>query len=283
MATLKVFIARGTSDVGRFPREQLPELARKGVIRRTDTYWHKGMDGWEPISDLLGPSVWEPGNETLVLDPIPARAGGSGAQSSGASAPAAAQESSETPPARRTAWGTLAAISVGALIALVALGYFLIKPDTEPMEPATATSGPAAPAVDMVAIRNKALADLQQRIERLPKQPAPPLNTYYYDVGIELTETFQARTPCKAIIRGRENVLKPDSEETLARTEFTLTADYTDGEWVYKKYRGTTLNTQDRTTSVLQHDETRLAPPVLVGILGLKTADFSRSSTAPQR
>ena len=283
---MNVFIARGTADIGRFPREQLPELARKGVIRRTDTYWHKGMDGWEPISDLLGPSVWEPGNEIPVLDPIPERAEQSREPSPGGSAPGSAQESSDTPPRRGAAWGKVAAISLAVLIGLVALGYLLIKPDTELMEPVTAKrslGGSPTPAADALAVREKALADLRQRLERLPEQPAPPLNTYYYDFKIEMNETFQARTPWTVVIRGHENVLKPDSEETLSKTEFVLTADYTDGEWVYKTYRGTTLNMDDKTSSVIQHDAMRLAPPVLVGILGLKTADYSRSATPIQR
>jgi hypothetical protein len=77
------------------------------------------------------------------------------------------------------------------------------------------------------------------------------------------------------VIRGRENVLKPESEETRSQTEFTVTAEYVDGEWVYKSYRATTLNTEDQTTNTVQHDSMRIAPPVLVGILGLKTADYS--------
>jgi hypothetical protein len=138
--------------------------------------------------------------------------------------------------------------------------------------------GPPPPPVDFSALRETGAADLRQRIARLPERPAPPLNTYYYDVAIELKEAYAARTPLTAVIRGRENVLKPDSEETLSQTEFTVTTDYTAGEWVYKTYSGTTLNTEDQTTTVLQHNETRLAPPVLIGMLGLKTVAPSRSS-----
>ncbi len=281
-----MFIARGSVDIGRFPQEQLPELARKGVIKRTDTYWHKGMDGWEPISDLLRPAVWEPGNETPVVDPILGRAAGSGEPAPAGTAPDSAQAAGDTPPPRRADWRKVGAISLAALVGLVALGYLLIKPEIEPMEPVTAMrslGGSPPPARNALAIRDKALADLQQRIERLPEQPTPPLNTYYYDFTIEMNETVEARTPWRAVIRGRENVLKPDSDETLSRTEFVLTTDYTDGEWVYKTYSGTTLNTEDQTTSVIQHNERRVAPPVLVGILGLKTADFSRSPAPMQR
>ena len=283
---MNVFIARGTLDVGRFPQEQLPALARQGVIRRTDTYWHKGMDGWEPISDLLGPAVWEPGNDTAVLDPIGARVEQSNASSSAGSAPDSAEGSSETPPPRGMARALVAIISLAAVIGLAALGYLLIMPDNDSMEPVPAQLSPRSsppPAQDTLAIREKALADLRQRLERLPEQPSPPLNTYYYDFTTEMNETFDARTPWKAVIRGRENVLMPDSSETLSRTEFVLTADYTDGEWVYKTYSGATLNTQDQTTTELQHDEMRLAPPVVVGILGLKTRDYSRSSNPIQR
>ncbi len=63
------------------------------------------------------------------------------------------------------------------------------------------------------------------------------------------------------------------------QTEFTVTAEYTDGEWIYKSYRATTLNTEDQTTNTVQHDATRIAPPVLIGILGLKTADYSPPSS----
>jgi hypothetical protein len=121
------------------------------------------------------------------------------------------------------------------------------------MAPAQATrtlGGSPTPAVDALAVREKALADLRQRLERLPEQPAPPVNTYYYDFVIEMNETFAPRSPWNVVIRGRENVLKPDSEETLSKTEFILTADYTDGEWVYRAYTGTTLNMQDQTSNV---------------------------------
>jgi hypothetical protein len=172
-------------------------------------------------------------------------------------------------------------MSLAGLVALAALGYLLIKPDSEPIE-AVATKGslggsPPAVSAHAMATREKALADLQQRIARLPQQPSPPLNTFYYDIVLEMEQTLAARTSWRAVIRGRENVLKPESEETLSQTEFTVTADYGDGEWLYKSYRGTTLNTEDQTTSTVQHDSTRLAPPVLIGILGLKTADYSPS------
>jgi hypothetical protein len=275
---MNVFIARGSVDVGRFPRKQLPELAREGVIKRTDIYWHKGMDGWEPISDLLGPSVWERSNETPVLDPLPEE---EGEASPAGSAADPAQPSSETPPPRQTDWRKIAAIVLGALLGFVALAYLLIAPDSEPTEPAgtnTVLGGPRSLASGAAtAVREKATADLQQRIARLPQQPSAPLNTYYYDLTTELEETFSARTPFRAVIKGRENVLKPESDETLSKTAFTVTAEYADGEWTYKTYVGTTVNVQDQTTTTVRHDESRLAPPVLIGILGLKAPDHTRS------
>jgi hypothetical protein len=275
---VNVFIARGSVDIGRFPQEQLPELARQGVIKRTDTYWHKGMDGWEPISDLLRPAVWEPGSETPVLGPIAERAEQSREPATGGSSADQTQQSRETPPPRALGWGKVAIFCLGALVALAALGYMLIKPDAEPIEPgATRLMGGPASAVSpaTTANREKAAADLQQRIARLPQQPSAPLNTYYYDISTELEETFATQSSWRAVIRGRENVLKPESEETRSQTEFTVTAEYVDGEWVYKSYRATTLNTEDQTTNTVQHDAMRIAPPVLVGILGLKTADYS--------
>jgi hypothetical protein len=259
---MDVMIARGEADLGTFPREQLPKLVRDGEIKPTDIYWHEGMDRWKPLAGLLE-SLSKP--PATAPDPTPAPAPGA------------------TPRPEPRDWRILAGICLGGFIAFILLARLLITPESEPMAPAQATrtlGGSPTPAVDALAVREKALADLRQRLERLPEQPAPPVNTYYYDFVIEMNETFAPRSPWNVVIRGRENVLKPDSEETLSKTEFILTADYTDGEWVYRAYTGTTLNMQDQTSNVIQHDATRLAPPVLVGLLGLKTADFSR---APQR
>jgi len=271
---VKVFIARGTEDIGSFPREELPQLARTGTIRRTDTYWHDGMDTWEPVSDLLGRSVWEPGGDAAVDD-----------SDSKPAAPPPRQKSASTLPPASADWRKIAAAFAGVLIAMIVAGVLLIKPETEPMEPA-GTLRPVgdAPAsrTSSTVVREKIAGELRQRIERLPKNATPPLNTYYFDVSIDVTETSTTRAPYAASIRGRENVVNPETGNITSQTEFTVTAEFAAGEWVYKTYRATTLNTEDRTTSTIRHDSNRLAPPVLVAMLGLKRADYSAPAPSPQ-
>jgi hypothetical protein len=172
------------------------------------------------------------------------------------------------------------------LIAVIVLGLLVIKPDTESMEPAgTSSAGNRAPAAraSSSVVREKVTDELRQRIERLPKAPVPPLNTYYFDVSIDVTETSAMRAPYVASIRGRENVVDPETKETMSQTEFNLTAEFAAGEWVYKSYNATTLNVADRTTTAVRHDSMRSAPPVLVAVLGLKTSDRSSSALPPAK
>ena len=281
---MKVFIARGTEDIGSFPQEQLPQLARTGEIKRTDTYWHDGMDTWEPLSDLLGRAVWEPGGRDA--------AGGPDATSTAQGPDLSPMGAAKPPPKPRVAspaptdWRKIAAAFVIILIAVIILGLLVIKPDTESMEPAgTSSAGNRAPAAraSSSVVREKVTDELRQRIERLPKAPVPPLNTYYFDVSIDVTETSAMRAPYVASIRGRENVVDPETKETMSQTEFNLTAEFAAGEWVYKSYNATTLNVADRTTTAVRHDSMRSAPPVLVAVLGLKTSDRSSSALPPAK
>ena len=281
---MKVFIARGTEDVGSFPEEQLPQLARSGKIKRTDTYWHDGMDTWEPVSELLGRSVWEPGGGGEVARPDVKVAARPSDDLWDAARPP--EKSRSTPRSTPLDWRIIGGAAAGLVIAVIVLGLFVIKPDAEPIEP-VGTLRPAgsapAPRGNTSVVRDKLADELQQRVDRLPKTPAPPLNTYYFDVSIDVTATGAMRAPYAATINGRENVVDPETGTTISQTEFAVTTDFAAGEWVYKTYRATTLDSEGRITSMILHDSNRLAPPVLIAMLGLKTADHFSSTLPPQK
>jgi hypothetical protein len=167
-------------------------------------------------------------------------------------------------------------ISLAALVLIAGLATWLIRPDwpgaTNPG--AASFSGPApSPPLTGIALRDKAQADLQQKLDRLPTTPTPPLNTFYYDLSVDMRKMISPRIPWTAIIRGGENTVNPDTNETLSRTEFTLQAEYRDGVWTYISYRGVVAIAVDSSSAEIEHHLGLDTPPTLVGMLGLKTID----------
>ncbi|HMJ05196.1 MAG TPA: DUF4339 domain-containing protein [Chthoniobacterales bacterium] len=237
---MNVFIARDGTVIGEYPRAELSERARAGELEMEDHYWHEGMDDWLLLPELLGPDAWKaplppppPANPMLIL-------GGIGA----------------------------------ALLAIGLIAFLFIKPDRSVERSAPMSAGAVSSPLGATAaheLRDKAAADLRQKIERLPARATPPLNTFYYDVRVNMNKTLSLEIPWSATIRGGENLVDPKTDETVRRTAFTLEADYKNGVWVYKRYRATASNMTEATTTDIEDDENSPTPPSIVGMLGLKT------------
>ena len=96
------------------------------------------------------------------------------------------------------------------------------------------------------------------------------MNIFYYDVSLDTRIAPAAEARLEALIHGSENTVDPQTQETIRRTEFQLTADYRNGDWGFVHYKGMSrdLVTQDETQE--EHDPQTIAPPILVTLLGLK-------------
>jgi hypothetical protein len=88
----------------------------------------------------------------------------------------------------------------------------------------------------------------------------------------------------EAVVRGSENVVDPQTQQTLRRTEFTLIAHFRDGTWFLHQYHGATHNFGENADSVEEADGKTLAPPLVVTLLGLKLqqAEAEQRSIAPR-
>ena len=275
---MNVFIGRDGIEIGFFPRLELESRARSGELEIGDYYWHEGMDGWLPLVGLLGEKAWQP---ALPEEDAP----NSGLQA----APRERDELAEwdapvslrsrpktTHEAARGSGLRLLAICCGGLVVAGLAVYIFAResavPDAQADAPLflPASSSPNPRTADEV--KDKATADLRQRLERLPARAAPPLNTFYYDVTVHMKRSFSLPAPWTAVVRGKENVIDSETEQTLVHTGFTLTAEYRGEEWIYKNYRASVSDVDQAITTEVQHEAQDPAPPSLVGMLGLKIA-----------
>lgn len=235
---MNVHIARDGEIIGEHEESELEALARSGELQTTDHYWHEGMEEWSLLPQLIGWQPWEPPPPTTN---------------------------------RLLVAGAIAAATVVA----VAVSYFLVTPEAKLPEAIPQRSASAPASDDIPArereLRDKAVADLRQRIERLPAHAAPPLNAFYYDVSVQMKKSYASGTPWTAVIHGGENVVDPATEKTVRRTEFTLTTDYRNAEWIYRSYRASAAEMDHFAVTQIEHDGTMAAPPSLIGMLGLKT------------
>jgi len=80
-------IARGGAEIGEYDLEQVPDLLKTGVLRKSDHYWMTGMAGWGLLDQLVpsatvthpevkrpdAPELWNPNaaaNWSLLFTPI---------------------------------------------------------------------------------------------------------------------------------------------------------------------------------------------------------------------
>jgi hypothetical protein len=119
-------------------------------------------------------------------------------------------------------------------------------------------------------IRDKAAADLKEKMQHLPGQPTPPLYTFFYDMEVNMKKSLSKRIPWWALVRGGENVVDPETQKTIKRTDFILTIEYRDGEWFFKHYRASATDVVKEETNEIEEDEKTTVPPSIVGMLGVK-------------
>jgi hypothetical protein len=267
---VNVFIGRDGAEIGEFPRAQLEPRARAGELQPTDYYWHEGMENWLPLGDLLGADAWKP---LATAPPATATPPATGTPPATAAPP---ETAAPPPPPLYRRLAVPAAICGVGFAAFACAIYFVISDsggDESPDATASRFVSPAPEQATDIQVRDRAVADLQQKLSRLPQRAEPPLNTFYYDVAVEMNQSFSKRVPWSAVIRGRENIVDPATEKTVLSTDFSLRADYRDGEWIYTDYRASTSDMIESVSTEIQHQGLDPAPPSLVGMLGLKTAE----------
>lgn len=268
------YIARDGAEIGSFERAEIEELAATGELLPTDYYWHEGMENWLFLEEVLAAQI-----------PVPQEAP---AEIARVDSPEFEAEEDEvylpkeavragrlvlpkfTPRQLRMAAAVFACLLISGVVALSIRAARRRAENEVTTIFRPSASAPSAKPGDERALRDKAAADLKQRIERLPARAVPPLSTFYYDVSVNMKRSFSSREPWTAEIHGRENVIDPATDQTARRTEFFLTSGYRDGEWSFKHYRGLTSNMADASENEEEHDEHTPTPPSIVGMLGLK-------------
>ena len=88
-----------------------------------------------------------------------------------------------------------------------------------------------------MSLRKEAIADLHAKIEKLPDKPSSGSNIFYYGFHLSLVDTSSALAPWIATMSGVEDVVDPETQQPLWRTDFVLEADYRGG-WTFRHYRG---------------------------------------------
>jgi hypothetical protein len=164
-------------------------------------------------------------------------------------------------------------IIVLAALFVLALGlYFFFTTRADRATHATALFQPTekTPAPNPDAIRDKATAELKEKIARLPSKASPPQQNFFYDINVNMQKSLSEHVPWWAVIRGGENVINPETQQTILRTDFILTVEYRDGEWTFKHYRASASDMVKEETKEIEEDEKTPMPPSIVGMLGLK-------------
>lgn len=273
---MQVFIARGGKEIGKYARADLEGLIADGTLRASDYYWHDGMEDWRKLSDLLGeksgarktkPSrapvatIGEPAAEPQPELPAPK--------------PLTIREcielwKTELRNRRRQLLWFGVGVLLFFLVAAIAI-HFVNVNHARPVPVATEEKNSANPTgVGDLELRDRAAADLRQRIDRLPAKATPPLNTFYYGVRVEMQETFSEASPWRATVHGVEDVVDPETQATVRHTDFLLTTEYRHGAWTFVLYRASSTDLVRELTTEIQDDPRTMTPPSLVGMLGLK-------------
>ena len=159
---MQIYIAREGVEIGEWPREQVNELARAGELQPSDHYWHEGMVDWLTLGELLGPEDWKP------LPPVPFY---------------------------RHRLAVPVAIGGGLVLAAIIAISLINSGSRESGKTSLGSPSDVPPAGSALGLRDKAAADLRQRIEQLPARAAPPVNAFYYDVTVNMRKSFATALP----------------------------------------------------------------------------------------
>ncbi len=297
-----LYLARDGEELGECERQDLAQLVREAQVQTTDHYWHEGMTEWRLVSDLLAEEtpaekatrVLKPRMETpaptterpktpertvrIAMDepaPVPSKPYRDPKEFIRQRRRAPREAKNLGLPNTRL---RLIIIVLAALL-IVALGlYIFFSARADKLAHATAlfqpTEKPPAPNAD--AIRDKATAELKEKIARLPGKASPPQQNFFYDINVNMQRSLSERAPWWAIIRGGENVINPETQQTIVRTDFILTVEYRDGEWTFKHYRASASDMVKEERKEIEEDEKTPMPPSIVGELGLKMPAAAR-------
>ncbi|MFL6569573.1 MAG: DUF4339 domain-containing protein [Chthoniobacterales bacterium] len=302
------YIARDGEELGEFTRDEIVAGARSGDFRPNDYYWQEGMEKWIYLEEILGSESWQPLPEEPEPAPEPAQARvvkpepeaepkrelelRPTAEPQSQELAAAESPSQEKPltlardllsqllkaavtPELKNRLIVAGAIAGSVLLVVLIAIFFITRREAAPpirAKPAlraNSLDGPVDPSKEQ-ELRDNAAADLRAKIERLPANAEPPLNTFYYDVAGDMRRSVAPRVWFEAVVRGSENVVDPQTQQTVRRTEFTLTAQFRDGSWFLKQYHGEAHSFAEQSDSVEEADEKTPAPPLVVTLLGLK-------------
>ncbi len=238
---MKAFIARQGTELGEFTREQIEQLTRVGEFLPGDMYWEQGMEDWQPLVEVLGPNFWAKPEPPLSVR-------------------------------QRLAIGGGIALLALAIFALVIRWTITDAPSTPIATRAAAPVTQTAP-LDQGAekeVRAQAIDALRRKLQALPSQATAPLFLAYYDVAVEMRRSLMANTPYEVTIHGSENSVDPATQETTRRTTFDLLAEYTAGEWTFRRYLGSVQSTDNSDTIVIEAGPGSDTLPTIVTLLGLK-------------
>jgi hypothetical protein len=268
------FIARDGEEIGEWPRAELNRLARSGELRPTDYYWTEGMENWRQLSDLLPEELWDTPDESpaarpaiaatqkLQIDGEVAEPGEEISEAAGGSGPPVS-ELLKLPAVRY-------ALAAVALLLVVRAVYALWPEGANANPPVlldkAAEKEPASERED----RDRAAADLRQRLEKLPSRAVEPANTFYFDLRVRMSRSPARDARWRAVITGSEHIVDPAQDKVVRQTLFTLTTDYREEGWTFHRYEATMTNLETLENLSVEHDATTEAPPSLATIIGLR-------------
>jgi hypothetical protein len=261
---VNVRIARDGAEIGECDWEDLEELVNEGQVLPTDHFWYEGMPDWRVLEHLitleeseskptvpLPPSDWE-AREFTKPPPHPVE-----------------WETSEpvgpAPVVRRP---SIAAVAIGCalLVAVITAFYLVVLFRSNPSE----TPRPAADRVSErtdAALRSKATSDLIAKLNSLPTVASPPLNAFYNEVTIAISD---APTPLTVRIRGRESIVDPTTRQVISHANFLLRADFRQQRWFFRDYHASVNDLVHGVTTEMGRDDQDRIPPAIVSLLGLE-------------
>jgi hypothetical protein len=273
-ADLTVYIARDGVEIGECRPGDVEQLMREGELLPSDHYWHEGMENWLTLEEFSPPSP-RPAVQIEATQRIATMAADEPA-TDGATVTAVPEawdwKTLKSSPEFRKHL-RLAGIIVGGFVLALVIAVLVIRlgHDATPVRrPAGSATAPMLDREQELKLRDKAAAELRGKLEALPARAAPPLNTFYYDVAVDMRRSGSRQAPWEALVRGSENTVDPQTEQTTKRTEFLLRTEYRDGHWTFKHYKASIRNLLEPEEIEEQHDDTTHTPPVLVTMLGLR-------------